>query len=137
LILLTFIQSNAITDVANLAIDIVARLPVIDPVAVANVEAELGAVPPYGVLYEPRENGREGRIEGPGVDLLGHQGNNVGATVWPVAASAIEMVGAEPGQDPGAVQKHGGADLPPSLITPRAASRTHDNVMVSTLSDTP
>ena len=38
------------------------------------------------------------------------------------------MVGAEPGQDPGAVQKvvhqrvdgdHGGADLPPGLVTPR------------------
>jgi hypothetical protein len=69
LILLTFIQSNAITDVANLAIDIVARLPVIDPVAVANVEAELGAVPPDCVLHEPRENGREDRIERPGVKI--------------------------------------------------------------------
>ena len=98
LILLMFIQSNAITKPANLAIDIVTRSPVIDPVAVADVEAELGAVPPDGVLHEPRKKGRERRIESPGVDLLGHQGNNVGAAAWPVAASTIEMVGAEPGQ---------------------------------------
>ena len=84
-----FIQSYAITKPANLAIDIVARLPVIDPVAITHVEAELDAVPPNSVLYEPRKKGREGRIEGPGVDLLGHQGNNVGATAWPVAASTI------------------------------------------------
>ena len=123
-----FIQSDAITKTANLAIDIVARSPIIDPVAVADVEAELSAVPPDGVLHEPRENAREGRIEGPGIDLLGHQGNNVGAATRPVAGSAIEMVGAEAGQDPGAVQKvvhqgvdgdHGGADLPPSLVPAR------------------
>jgi hypothetical protein len=123
-----FIQSNAITKTANLAIDILAGLPVIDPVAVADVEAELGAVPPDGVLHEPRENGRERRIEGPGVNLLGHQTNNVSAAAWPVAARPIEMVGVEPSQDPGALQKvvhqgvdgdHRGADLPPGLVTPR------------------
>ena len=98
MILHTFIQSYTITDVANLAIDIVARLPIIDPVAVAHVEAELSAVPPDGVLHKPRENGREGRIKAPGVNSLGHQGNNVSAATWPVARRAIEMVGAEPSQ---------------------------------------
>ena len=62
--LLTFIQSNAITKAANLAIGIVARLPIIDAIAVANVKTKLGAVPPDGVLHEPRKHGREGRIEG-------------------------------------------------------------------------
>ena len=64
-----FIQSNAITKPANLAIDIVARLPIIDPVAVADVEAELGAVPPDGVLHEPWEDHWESRIVDAGVIL--------------------------------------------------------------------
>ena len=144
LILLAFIEYNTITDAANLAIDILARLPIIDPVAVADVEAELGAVPPDGMLHEPWENGQEGRIEGPGVDLLSHQGNNVSAAAWPVAPRAIGVFSLEPIQDPGAVQEivhqgvdgdHGGADLPPKVVTARGWIQ--DNVMVSTLSDTP
>jgi hypothetical protein len=90
LILLTLFQGNAVTKTANLAIGIVARLPIIDPVAVANVEAKLGAVPPDSVLHEPWKHGREGRIKALGVNLLGHQGNNVGATAWPIARGAIE-----------------------------------------------
>ena len=150
LILLTFIECNTITDAANLAIDILARLPIIDPIAVADVEAELGAVPPDGMLHEPWENGQEGRIEGPGVDLLRHQGNNVGAAAWPVARNAIEMVGAEPGQDPGAVQEivhqgvngdHGGADFAPGLVTPRGrqqdAGQGHGQHLVGHAVDLP
>ena len=42
---------------------VLAPMPVIEPVAVANVEALLAAIPPDRELDEPRENGREGRIE--------------------------------------------------------------------------
>ena len=52
----------------NLAVDVVARLPIIDPIAVADIEARLGAVPPDRVLDEPREWLRKARIELPGID---------------------------------------------------------------------
>jgi hypothetical protein len=46
-----------------LAIDVRARLGVINPIAVADIEAGLGAVPPDGVLDEPGKDGREVRIK--------------------------------------------------------------------------
>ena len=82
-------QRKPITKPANLTIDIVARLPVIDPVAVANVEARLGAVPPNGVLHEPRKNRREGRVEFAGVDLKRHLANDVGAATGPITGGAV------------------------------------------------
>jgi len=66
-------QGKPITKPADLTIDIVARLAVIDPVAVANVEARLGAVPPDAVLDEPREDRRERRVESAGVDPKRHR----------------------------------------------------------------
>jgi hypothetical protein len=83
---------------------VLAPMPVIDPVAVADVEALLAA-PPDGELDEPRENGREGRIERTGVDLLGSTGNDFGTAVWPVAADAVGMGGLQPGQYSGPMQK--------------------------------
>ena len=68
-----------------------AAMPVIDPVAVADVEALLAAIPPDGELDEPREDGREGRIERTGVDLLGSTGNDFGAAACPVAAGAVRV----------------------------------------------
>ena len=58
---------------------VLAPLPVIEPVAVANVEALLAAIATDRELHEPRENGWEGRIECTGVDLLGSTGNDFGA----------------------------------------------------------
>jgi hypothetical protein len=55
-----------------LAIDIIARLAIINPIAVADVEARLGAVSPDRMLNEPRKQLREPRIELPGVDPLRH-----------------------------------------------------------------
>jgi hypothetical protein len=56
-------------------------------------------------LDEPRENGREGRIERTGVDLLGSTGNDFGAAAWPVTAGAIRVGSLESSQDPGPVQE--------------------------------
>ena len=80
-----------------------APMPVVEPVAVADVEALLAAIAPDGELHEPRENGWEGRIECTGVDLLGSMGNDFGAAACPVAAGTVRMGSLEPGQDPGPV----------------------------------
>jgi hypothetical protein len=84
---------------------VLAPLPVIEPVAVANVEALLAAIAPDRELDEPRENGREGRIERTGVDLLGSTGNDFGAAACPVAAGAVRVGSLEAPQDPSPVQK--------------------------------
>src|SRR6266404_1970094 len=116
------IECNSITNIVNLTVDIVARLSVIDAIAVADIEAAPGAVPPDRVLNEPRKHRWEHRIEGAGIDPPGHGFNDVSAAAAPVAGRAIGMVGAEPVQDAGAVQKivnegvdgdHADADLMP------------------------
>ena len=84
---------------------VLAPLPVIEPVAVANVEALLAAIAPDRELDEPRENLRETTAELPSVDLAGDQPHNVGAAAWPVTAGAVRMASLEPSQDPGPVQK--------------------------------
>jgi hypothetical protein len=73
----------------NLAVDVRARLPVIDPIAVADVEARLGAVPPDRVLDEPREWLRKPGIELPGINPLRHRLYNVGAAARLVAGCTI------------------------------------------------
>ena len=108
LLILFIIECNSITNIVNLTVDVLARLSVINPVAVAHVEAAPGAVPPDRVLDEPGKHGRERRIEGAGIDPFGHGSNNVSAAAAPVAGRAIGMVGAEPVQDAGAVQKVAG-----------------------------
>ena len=84
---------------------VLAPLPVIDPVAVADVEALLAAIPPDRELDEPGEDRRETRIELPSVDLAGDQPHNVGAAAWPVTAGPVGMGSLEPAQDPGPVQE--------------------------------
>ena len=64
-----FTQNYTITTTTNLAIDVIARLAIINAIAVADVEAGLGAVPPNRVLDEPGKRLRKPGIELPGVDL--------------------------------------------------------------------
>ena len=106
----------------NLALHVHARLPIINPIAVADVEARLGAVPPNRVLDEPRKRLRKPEIELPGINPLRHRINNVSATASLVAGCAISMVGLKSCQDAGADQKvvhqgvngnHAGANLVP------------------------
>ena len=80
---------------------VLAPMPVIEPVAVADVEALLAAIAPDRELDEPGEDLRESYgLNCTGVDLAGDQpGNNVGAAAWPVAAGPVGMGGLEPGQD--------------------------------------
>ena len=87
--LLSIIKYYTITMTTNLAIDVVARLPIIDPIAVADVEARLGAVPPDRVLDEPRKRLRKPGIELPGIDPPRHGIYNVGAAAGLVAGRTI------------------------------------------------
>ena len=107
-----------------MAIDVHARLAIINPIAVADVEARLGAVPPDRMLDEPRKRLRKPGIELPGVDPLCHGIYYVGAAASLVAGCTIRMVGTESCQDAGADQKvvhqgvngnHVAADLVPEV----------------------
>ena len=64
---------------------VVATGVVVDAIAVANVEAVLGAVPPDRALHEPRKRRREGRIELASIDVGREETENVSASARPVA----------------------------------------------------
>ena len=68
----------------NLTVYIVARLAIVNAIAVADSEAALGAIPPDRMLHEPRKHHWESRIEGPRVDPLGYGLNNVSTAAAPV-----------------------------------------------------
>jgi hypothetical protein len=80
-------------------------MPVIEPVAVANVEAMLAAIPPNGELYEPRKYLRKGAVELPSIDPLGDQANDVGTATRPIATGAVGMGGVESVQHTGPMQE--------------------------------
>ena len=139
-------QSYAITAAKQLAMPVVATGVVVDAIAVANVEAVLGAIPPDRALHEPRKRRREGRIELAGIDVGCEQSENVGASPGPVAPLAVGMVGAKPPQDPGSMQEimdqgvdghEGRADFDPEWPSIAGASSRSDNAIAKTLSATP
>ena len=126
LYLVCLMQPFSITTTVYRALFVVAALAIIDLIAVANAEALLGAVPPDGVLNEPRERPGKPPVELSGLDLLGDRLDDVGAAARPVAGDAVRVVGPEPVQDPGPVQKvvhqgvdgdHAGANLEPAPPT--------------------
>jgi hypothetical protein len=82
-------QSNAITAAKQLAMPVVATRVVIDAIAVANVEAVLGAVPPDRALHEPRKRRREGRVELASIDLGREQTENASAPSRLVASVPV------------------------------------------------
>jgi hypothetical protein len=96
---------------------------VIDLIAVANVEALLGAVSPDRVLNKPWKRPWKTAVELPRVDQLGNRLDDFGAAAKPVAGEAVAVVGSEPAQDSGPVQEivdqgvdgdHAAADLAPA-----------------------
>jgi hypothetical protein len=103
--LIQLFQPNSVADAVQPTVLVLAPVPVIEAVAVANVEALLAAIPPNGELYEPGKYLREGAVELPSIDPLGDQANDVGATARPVTIQAVRMGGFEPVQDTGSVQK--------------------------------
>ena len=130
----------------NLTVYIVARLAIVNAIAVAHSKPALGAIPPDRMLHEPRKHHWESRIEGAGIDPTATASNISAQPPAPVAGRAIGMGRAEPVQYAGAVQKvvnegidgdHAGPDLMPEPQLFWRSSRTEDRAMVSTLSETP
>jgi hypothetical protein len=80
-------------------------MPVVDPIAVADVEALLAAIAPDCELHEPRKYLRKIAIELPGVDFACDQANDVGAAAWPVTTGTVRVAGFEPPLDSGSSQK--------------------------------
>src|SRR5260370_5216013 len=115
-------QHDPVAHQPNLAIQIIAPSGIINSVAVADIEAVLIAIPPDGVLNEPRKGLRKTWVELPSIDAVGHSCNNVGATAGPITGRPIGMMGVKTAQNAAPVQKvvnqrvdgnHAGADLGP------------------------
>ena len=71
-----------------------AGVPVVDPIAVAKVEAARGAKAPDGVLDEAREGGGESGVELARVDLFGKGAQDVCTPTRGVASRPVGMFGA-------------------------------------------
>ena len=82
-------QHYTVTMTMDLAVDVRARLSIIDPIAVADVKARLGAIAPDGMLDEPGKRLRKLGIELLGIDPLRHRLYNVGAAAKLVAGRTI------------------------------------------------
>jgi hypothetical protein len=88
-------EGNTITQIVQATIHILAPLPVIDAIAVANVEAVAGTIPPDCALDEAREHAWVFWIEHGHVNLLGNHLQEVGASTRAVTPHAVRVVGAE------------------------------------------
>ena len=86
-------------------VPILAALPVIDSVAVADVEPLLAAITPDRELHEPGKDLWKGPIELPSIDPFGDQANDVSAAAWLVATGTVWMDSFQPRQDTGSSQK--------------------------------
>ena len=89
----------------KLAIANLARLSVVDAVAVAEIETVGGAKPPNGMLNEPRKIARKVPVKGSGVDPLREVFDDVGTAALGVTGSPIGVRCAATFQNAGAVQK--------------------------------
>ena len=122
---------------------VLAPMPVVEPVAVADVEALLAAIPPDCELDEPGEDLRKAAIKLTSVDLLGDTPNNFGAAAWPVTARPVRVDRLEPSQDPGPVEKVMDQGIDRNQVssqfgrTSAAPIRMPDKAMARTLSETP
>ena len=67
------IQRYTVANIVYSTVDVIARLAVIDAIAVADVQPFLSAIPPDGVLHKPGKHRRERRIEGVGIDAIARQ----------------------------------------------------------------
>ena len=84
---------------------VVARGIVVDAIAVADVEAILGAIPPNCALHEPRKRRREGWVELSSINVGRELIYDASAPSRLIATGSVSVVGTKPPQDPGSVQE--------------------------------
>lgn len=85
-------QNAMFAEVGEVAIDALAGSTVIDAVAIALVEAALGAEPPDRVLDEAREGFGVVGIECPSIELVGHRRDDRGTPARTIALGTIGMI---------------------------------------------
>ena len=68
-----------------------AGLPVVDFVAVANVEAVERAQPPNGILHVSGEPLRECRVQGARIDTAGHSPDDLRTATRAITSGAISV----------------------------------------------
>jgi hypothetical protein len=79
-----------------LTVYVVARLAVVDAIAVTNAAAILRAIPPNRMLNKAGKWRRKARVELTSVDVAGHHLQNIGAITGLVALRPILMRRIEP-----------------------------------------
>ena len=96
----------------QVAIVDLARLAVVNSVAIAQIETFRGAISPDGVLDKTRKYFWKARIEGAGIDPVCGTSNDLGTAAPGIAGRAIAMGNAAAFQNAGAVQEivHQGVD---------------------------
>ena len=99
------VQNDAVAAAAQSTMLIVTTAQIVDPVAVADIEPAAGAIAPERELHEPREDFGEGWIESTGINERRNLIENVATAATPIAAWPIGMLGVEPLQNSGSVQK--------------------------------
>jgi hypothetical protein len=99
---------------------------VVDLIAVADVEARLGAVPPNRVLHEPRKHLGKPWIEPAGINPRGNVDENVSAAAWPVAGRAVRMGSCKLVQDSGSMKEVVDQGIDSGPPWSRAAGRLPD-----------
>ncbi|MFZ2079361.1 MAG: hypothetical protein WAV38_22475 [Xanthobacteraceae bacterium] len=105
MLFLLSVQNDAIATAVQPTPHVRASAAIIDLIAVADVEAWLGAIPPDRAGDEPGKALRKPRIKPAGIDGAGNVNKNVSAATWPVAGRAIRMASAEPIEDSGSMQE--------------------------------
>lgn len=78
---------------------------IVDPIAITNGEAALGAIPPDRALDKPWKRRRESRIELAGINLGGDEANDADTAFGAIASWAIGVLGIEAAQNAGSLQK--------------------------------
>jgi hypothetical protein len=99
------VQNKAITAAVQPAPHIRAPAAIIDLIAVADLEAWFGAIPPDGAGDEPRKRLRKRWIEPAGIDGAGNINKNVSAATWPIAGRPVRMASLKSVQDSGSMKE--------------------------------
>src|ERR1700692_2071163 len=98
-------QSDAIALPKQLAVRILTRRVVGNAIAIADIEAALGAIAPDCMLNEPRKYCRKRGIELPRVDVRSNQSQNAGASERPIAPFTVGMIRRKSPKDAGPMQE--------------------------------